>query len=323
MFVTGAGIGLVMQVLVVAVQNAVGYEDLGVATSGNTLLRNIGSSVGTAIIGTVFATELAGHLRQSFPSVPSTQLGVSHLSASQLARLPVPVRQKVLVAFSASLDTAFRVAAFVSIAAFVASWFIKQLPMRTTVTAEGVGESFGVPRTGDSLAEMARALAVLVGRKEMRAWLQRVAHDAGVDLPLVDCWVLVNLRRTPGSSLRDLAARHRIPSASVAEGLRDAVARGLVAVPVPSAPASDGGGELPPGHDSAAGGGGAGPVLTPDGEAVADVLIEAVRRRLVAMLDGWSPEDYPELVRLLDRVSAEVVPGRDELVTAGSRPLER
>ena len=51
MFVTGFGMGLVMQVLVVAVQNAVGYEDLGVATSGNTLFRNIGSSVGTAVVG--------------------------------------------------------------------------------------------------------------------------------------------------------------------------------------------------------------------------------------------------------------------------------
>ena len=48
MLVTGLGIGLVMQVLVVAVQNAVDYEELGVATSGNTLLRNIGSSIGTA-----------------------------------------------------------------------------------------------------------------------------------------------------------------------------------------------------------------------------------------------------------------------------------
>ena len=67
MFVTGFGIGLVMQVLVVAVQNAVGYEDLGVATSGNTLFRNIGSSVGTAVVGTIFATELASRLRSVLP----------------------------------------------------------------------------------------------------------------------------------------------------------------------------------------------------------------------------------------------------------------
>ena len=68
MFVTGLGIGLVMQVLVVAVQNAVGYEQLGVATSGNTLFRNIGSSVGTAVVGTIFATELASRLRAGLPA---------------------------------------------------------------------------------------------------------------------------------------------------------------------------------------------------------------------------------------------------------------
>ena len=80
MFVTGFGIGLVMQVLVVAVQNAVGYEELGVATSGNTLFRNIGSSVGTAMVGTIFATELASHLRADFPHASSAQLNTSHLA---------------------------------------------------------------------------------------------------------------------------------------------------------------------------------------------------------------------------------------------------
>ena len=77
MFVTGFGIGLVMQVLVVAVQNAVGYEDLGVATSGNTLFRNIGSSVGTAVVGTIFATELASRLRVRIP--PRLGVPTQHL----------------------------------------------------------------------------------------------------------------------------------------------------------------------------------------------------------------------------------------------------
>ena len=84
MFVTGCGIGLVMQVLVVAVQNAVGYEDLGVATSGNTLLRNIGSSVGTAVVGTIFATELASNLAHDFPHSPQLVHSSRSLSAAAL-----------------------------------------------------------------------------------------------------------------------------------------------------------------------------------------------------------------------------------------------
>ena len=54
MLVMGLGLGMVMQVLVIAVQNAVDYGDLGVATSGATLFRFIGGSVGTAVLGVAF-----------------------------------------------------------------------------------------------------------------------------------------------------------------------------------------------------------------------------------------------------------------------------
>ena len=60
--VFGSGLGLVMQVLVVAVQNAVPYEELGTATSGTTFFRMIGGSFGTAVFGAFFANLLAGNL---------------------------------------------------------------------------------------------------------------------------------------------------------------------------------------------------------------------------------------------------------------------
>ena len=66
MFVLGLGLGLVMQMLVVAVQNAVDYDELGVATSGATLFRSIGGSVGTAVLGAVFATRLSSNLSDAF-----------------------------------------------------------------------------------------------------------------------------------------------------------------------------------------------------------------------------------------------------------------
>src|SRR4051812_37720198 len=64
----GLGMGLVMQVLVIAVQNAVDYRDLGVATSGNTLFRSVGGSVGTAVLGAVFAARLAAELARHVPT---------------------------------------------------------------------------------------------------------------------------------------------------------------------------------------------------------------------------------------------------------------
>ena len=67
--------------------------------------------------------------------------------------------------------------------------------MRDTMTTEDLGSAFGAPRSGDSLSEILRALSVLVGRQQMRQWLDRVASDAGMDLPIADGWVLVQLRR--------------------------------------------------------------------------------------------------------------------------------
>ena len=68
MFLVGAGLGFIMQVLVLAVQNAVDYELLGVATSGATLFRTIGGSLGTAILGAVFTAQLTDNLHAAFPS---------------------------------------------------------------------------------------------------------------------------------------------------------------------------------------------------------------------------------------------------------------
>jgi DNA-binding MarR family transcriptional regulator len=308
LFVTGLGIGLVMQVLVVAVQNAVGYEDLGVATAGNTLFRNIGSSVGTAVIGTIFASELATRLRAAFPHAPSGQTNTSHLSAAALAKLPPQVHSAYLDAFAASLDKAFKVASIVSIVAFVASWFIKELPMRTTVTAEDIGEAFAMPRAPDSLAEIVRALGVLVGRKQMRAYLERVATEAGIDLPLADCWLLVRLRREPNSDLVELANRNKVPLQDLEAALADLASRGLIAPQAPRLVADGPGGSQPV-------------VLTPAGVAVADQIIAAVRTRLERLLAGWTPEQYPDLVQLLNTLATEVIPATPTLAATSPAAL--
>jgi hypothetical protein len=62
MFVFGLGLGSVMQVLVIAVRNAVDYKDLGTATSGVTYFRSIGGAFGTAVFGSIFANRLAANI---------------------------------------------------------------------------------------------------------------------------------------------------------------------------------------------------------------------------------------------------------------------
>jgi len=319
MFVTGFGIGLVMQVLVVAVQNAVGYEDLGVATSGNTLFRNIGSSVGTAVVGTVFATELASRLRSAFPHASASQLNTSHLRAATLAQLPPSIHAAYLTAFAGSLDTAFKVAGFVSIIAFVSSWFIKELPMRTTVTTEDLGSAFGVPRSGDSWSEICRALSVLVGHQQMRQWLEHVAAEGGTDLPLADCWVLVRLRREPQVNLTTLATADKIPVAALDGALADLFERGLLVAGTTSDLVITNGAT----HVEVESNVRPAPMLSSNGAVVADQLIGTVRNRLEKLLDGWSPEQFPELVQLLDEFACDIVPGTPTLVGTGSAAVEQ
>ena len=67
MFVLGMGLGFVMQTLILAVQNAVSYDDLGVATSGASLFRSMGGSIGTPIFGAVLANQLDSRLADAFP----------------------------------------------------------------------------------------------------------------------------------------------------------------------------------------------------------------------------------------------------------------
>src|SRR5690606_37852298 len=80
MLVLGLGLGMVMQVLVIAVQNAVDYRDLGVATSGATLFRLIGGSLGTAVFGAIFAARLATILARTLPAGAAPDGGVTGVS---------------------------------------------------------------------------------------------------------------------------------------------------------------------------------------------------------------------------------------------------
>ena len=123
----GMGLGLVMQVLVLAVQNAVDYKHMGVATSGATLFRSIGGCVGVATFGAIFSNGLRGRLAIVLP--PDTVLPQT-LGPESIRQLAEPIRTDYLHAFAASLDVVYTVAACVALAAFGLSWLLKNVPLR-------------------------------------------------------------------------------------------------------------------------------------------------------------------------------------------------
>ncbi|NYD47078.1 EmrB/QacA subfamily drug resistance transporter [Actinomadura luteofluorescens] len=104
----GFGLGLVMQVLVIAVQNAVSYQDLGSATSGVTFFRQIGGSFGVAVFGSIFSNQLAGHvadLARVLP--PGFDPAAVQGNPRLLDRYPVAVKDAVLHAYAQSIDSVF------------------------------------------------------------------------------------------------------------------------------------------------------------------------------------------------------------------------
>jgi EmrB/QacA subfamily drug resistance transporter len=155
MMTLGLGLGMVMQVLVLAAQNSVDYKDLGVATSGATLFRLIGGSVGTAALGAIFASRLHDNLARTLPASMSGAAGEAgaNVSPRAIAALEPAVRELYTSSFTASLNTVFLVATFIGLAGFLLTWLMPETPLRETVAAragainEEIGEVF--PRPGD------------------------------------------------------------------------------------------------------------------------------------------------------------------------------
>jgi len=133
MAVVGIGIGLVMQVLVLVVQNDVQPRDIGVATSTATFFRSMGGSFGVAIFGTIFATRLADQLAQ-LPRSVTARLGSGvHLQPEQAKHLPPLVHADFLQAFAQSLHGVFLWGMAIAAIPAVLAWLLKEVPLRTTV----------------------------------------------------------------------------------------------------------------------------------------------------------------------------------------------
>lgn len=134
MFVLGLGLGGVMQVLVLIVQNAVPYSYLGTATSAATFFRSIGASFGVAIFGAIFNSRLAHNLPNYLPKAGLSSLhgGNVTLTPAMLDRLQGPVKHGFIEAFSHSLHIVFLAAVPVAFVAFILALFIKEVPLRKT-----------------------------------------------------------------------------------------------------------------------------------------------------------------------------------------------
>ncbi|MEU5882682.1 MDR family MFS transporter [Spirillospora sp. NPDC047279] len=284
----GFGLGLVMQVLVIAVQNAVPYEDLGSATSGVTFFRQIGGSFGVAVFGSVFANRLASNMEEVARSgelPPGFDPTAAEGNPKLLDQLPPQVRGDVLHVYAESIQTVFLWAVPVVAVAVVLTWFLREVPLRATSQAQDYGEGLGAaPTVRSSRHEIERALSSLMRKDDTAKELYaRLGAHAGVDLPAGSMWALCRIAKDGSVSGADLAERAGV---SVEDG-RPFVDR-LV----------DGG--LVIRRDGRL-------TATEQGLETAERLFEARRQGLARHLDGWSPEEHPELTELLSELSRETL----------------
>ncbi|MER8224162.1 MFS transporter [Streptomyces sp. NPDC094143] len=128
--VLGAGIGLVMPVLILAVQNSVRPADLGTATSANNYFRQIGGSVGAAVFGTLFADRLAGALADRLP--PRTGGGLpdpESITPQLVHTLPPALRDGYIRAYADAMPRIFLYLVPVLVLGLVIALFLKEKPL--------------------------------------------------------------------------------------------------------------------------------------------------------------------------------------------------
>lgn len=214
LFVLGAGIGMCMQVLVLIVQNTSDFADLGVATSGVTFFRTIGSSFGAAIFGSLFANfltdRLPGALAASGAPAPAAD------SPKALHELPYDVAAPIVNAYADALDLVFLCAAPVALLGFVVSLFLKEVPLREAeaTLAGDLGEGFGMPSTESAEQVLETAISRLM-RNSPEIRLRTVAGGPGCELDVAALWALLQIYRQSqvfGSArLTEIAERLRVP----------------------------------------------------------------------------------------------------------------
>jgi hypothetical protein len=166
LFVFGAGLGLIMQVIVLVVQNAVPATEIGTATSTNNYFREVGAALGVAVFGSIFTTRLAGSLTRAFTGAGANASEASRATASldpeTLAALPAAIKNAIIKAYADSLAPVFWYLVPFLVVALILALTMKVIPLSSTAGMVARGEAIG-------------------GEEAERLQAERAARPAGAD----------------------------------------------------------------------------------------------------------------------------------------------
>jgi EmrB/QacA subfamily drug resistance transporter len=155
----GAGLGFSMQTIVIALQNAVDFKDLGVATSANTFFRSIGATMGVALFGTVYASRLAHNLpieiEKLRASNPAALVGATpekfvalKENTAVLKTFTPELQVGIINAFVNSVHIVFLTAVPITVIGFFIAFMLRETPLRTGVGHQAAKEE----AAGEALA---------------------------------------------------------------------------------------------------------------------------------------------------------------------------
>jgi EmrB/QacA subfamily drug resistance transporter len=274
MLVLGAGIGSSMQILTLIVQNTSDYKDLGVATSGVTFFRSLGSCFGGAVFGAIYANRLDDRLPAALADSP--RVNPSAIATPEaLHAFPAADIVAVVHAYAQAIQGTFLWAVPVGAVAFVFALVLKEVPLRGTArdVSTDLGEGFGMPGPRDSATSLQSAIGRLM-RRDGREAIRHARTTSGTTLDVADGWcvaqVYLRARSQVGTALDDIADFVRVP----APVLRPAFERTRLD------------GYLSGGEDDAA------PwVLTDDGHAQFELIAASLTDWLVERLELSGPDE--------------------------------
>ena len=301
MAVFGLGLGFVMQVLVVAVQNAVPYEQLGTATSGVTFFRMIGGSFGTAVFGALFANLLFGNVLHALhlARAPSG-FNLNAENPAAIHHLPATVQIGVVNGIAHTIQTMFLIGVPIAFVAFLLSWTLPEIELRKSIRTSEPAQNLGLPEPRTSLGEVQRLLERAASRENRSELYGTLSTRAGLELEPRAVWLLYRLADRPDCTIAEVGARLNVDPERLRSGVDALISAGMV-----------GQVEAPAGSRL---------VLTPVGHDAIERLTVARRESLTELLEGWDPEDHPEVVEMIRNLAHALLADDDRLL-ADARPV--
>ena len=143
--IMGVGLGMSMQILILIVQNSFPASEVGTATAGNNYFRQIGASLGSAIVGSLFVARLTSLLAERMSGAGGAAAGSSNsFTPAAVRELPEAVRNVVIGAYSDALTPVFLYMVPLVLIAVVLLSFVKEKPLATTIERDILPETLEI-----------------------------------------------------------------------------------------------------------------------------------------------------------------------------------